>query len=95
MATFCIVLAILCMAAGIVLIFSPQTIKKLSPVADREYSTEKIRQLLEKEISTEKLTDLLNKQIDINDKLLKFNRLIGGVALIIGIILVLVFFKVV
>ncbi|MFH1037495.1 MAG: hypothetical protein V1789_02355 [PVC group bacterium] len=93
MASVCAVLALLCLLAGIMLVFFPRTITRISRVTDREYSTDKLKHLLEKEISIEKLHDLLNKQIDINDKLLKFDRLIGAAAIIMGIIMVLVFFK--
>ncbi len=93
MALVCGVLALLCLLSGIMLLFCPRTLTRISRVTDREYSTDKLKQLLEKEISIEKLSDLLNRQIDINEKLLKFDRVIGVAAVIVGIILVLVIFK--
>ena len=89
------ILALVSLISGIMLLVFPRAVTKVSQVLDREYSTDQLRKLLEKEISTEKLADLLNRQIDINDKLIKFDRLIGAAALVMGIVLALVFFKVV
>lgn len=82
-----VILALICVLAGVILLLFPRVITRLSRVTDRQISTDRIRELLDKEISTEKLSDLLNRQIDINDQLIRFDRLIGLGALIVGVVM--------
>jgi len=90
-AGICIGLAVICTLFGIILLISPKTFLEISRVTDKKYSTDKLRELLDKEISTEKLSLLLHREIEVNDKLLRFNRFIGLITLIVGIVLFYVF----
>ena len=107
MEIICGVLAIICLIAGILLLLCPRVITRISRVTDREISTDRLQEVFEKKISIEKLADILNKeistekvaefltrQVDINEKLIKFDRLIGLGTLIVGIVMIWVFLKI-
>ena len=87
------ILTALCLFFGIVMVISPGGFMRVSRTVDKRYSTDGLRQLLDKQISTEKLAELLERYIDINDKLLRFARVIGAFALIVGIFLLLIVLK--
>ena len=86
-----IVLGILCAGCGAWLLFFPKSFMKCSRVLDKDYSIEKLRQLLDTEVDTDSLRRLLEKNIDVNEKLFKISRLIGLVALIVGLFLLFTF----
>jgi TRAP-type C4-dicarboxylate transport system permease small subunit len=70
------VLTVLCLAFGLFLILSPGGFTRVSKTVDKRYSTDNLAEILE-------------RYIDINERLLRFVRVIGVFALIAGIFLLL------
>ena len=69
---------------------------KISRIVDKQYSTDKLREELDKEISTEKLRLMLDNyiDIDISGKLIKNSRVVGILALFLGIFLLVIFLNI-
>lgn len=86
------ILALLCVVLGLWLLIAPNSVMRVSQVTDKRYSSDGLKELLNKEINIEKLGDILEKYNDINDRLFKFGRLIGLLAVVVGIILFIIYF---
>jgi len=75
------VFTVLCLASGLFLILSPGGFARVSKTVDKRYSTDNLAEILE-------------RYIDINERLLRFVRVIGVFALIVGIFLLLSVLKI-
>ena len=87
------ILAFLCVVFGLWLLISPNSLIRVSQVTDKRYSSDSLKDLLNKQISIEKLGDILEKYNDINSQLFKFGRVIGLLAVMVGVILLFIFFS--
>ncbi len=85
------ILALLCVVFGLWLLISPKSVMRVSQVTDKKYSSDGLKDLLNKQISIEKLGDILEKYNDINSQLFKFGRVIGLLAVVVGVILFFIY----
>jgi hypothetical protein len=85
------ILALLCVVFGLWLLIFPNSVMRVSRVTDKKYSSDGLKELLNKQISIEKLGDILEKYNDINSQLFKFGRVIGLLAVVVGIILFFIY----
>ena len=95
------ILSILCFLCGLLLVFGPNVLRKLSTVLDKplfsieklgtfldkEISTAKLEEILEKKVTTDALRERLDQSVIIDKRLFDLRIVIGVIALVAAAVL--------